>query len=145
MKNPKLRNNLCVLFLFINYLLIDPSRWYCTIIPSILSYVSLSYLYCHHPPPTPQMVSEFPTSDWVSNIVTADIDGDGQTEVVIGCMDRTVMALKVWHLIACHVWSSLLSWFVFWFEILDCHDDNMLFCYLLLSCYLNIILSYQQL
>jgi len=42
-----------------------------------------------------QLLTQYPTSDWVSNIVPADVDGDGCLEVVIGCMDRTVMAIRV--------------------------------------------------
>ncbi|KAK7506914.1 hypothetical protein BaRGS_00001765 [Batillaria attramentaria] len=34
------------------------------------------------------------TSDWVNSVVTADVDGDGVNEVVIGCLDKTVTALK---------------------------------------------------
>ncbi|CAL1527521.1 unnamed protein product [Lymnaea stagnalis] len=42
-----------------------------------------------------QLLMEYPTSDWVSNIATADIDDDGALEIIIGCMDRTVQALKI--------------------------------------------------
>jgi len=43
-----------------------------------------------------QLLTQFPTSDWVHSIVPADIHCDGgSTQVVIGCLDSTVMALKV--------------------------------------------------
>ncbi|KAK0052301.1 hypothetical protein Bpfe_018384 [Biomphalaria pfeifferi] len=42
-----------------------------------------------------QLFYEYLTSDWVNNIATADIDDDGVLEVIIGCMDKTVVALKV--------------------------------------------------
>ncbi|XP_005107031.1 uncharacterized protein LOC101851293 [Aplysia californica] len=42
-----------------------------------------------------QLLTQFPTNDWVSSIATVDINGDGALEVVIGCMDSTVMALKL--------------------------------------------------
>ncbi|PVD26397.1 hypothetical protein C0Q70_14072 [Pomacea canaliculata] len=34
------------------------------------------------------------TNDWVNSIVTADVDSDGVNEVVIGCQDNTISALK---------------------------------------------------
>ncbi|CAG5123033.1 unnamed protein product [Candidula unifasciata] len=42
-----------------------------------------------------QLIMEYPTSDWVTSIAKADIDGDGTLEVVIGCKDNTVVALKL--------------------------------------------------
>ncbi|BFZ07315.1 hypothetical protein BsWGS_10354 [Bradybaena similaris] len=42
-----------------------------------------------------QLLMQYPTSDWVSSIAVADIDGDGTQEVVIGCKDNTVVALKL--------------------------------------------------
>lgn len=41
-----------------------------------------------------KLVHRHSTSDWVNALVTADVDKDGSKEVIIGCMDRTVTALK---------------------------------------------------
>lgn len=35
------------------------------------------------------------TPDWIASITTADIDNDGQDEVVIGCLDNSIQALKL--------------------------------------------------
>ncbi|XP_076464369.1 uncharacterized protein LOC143296377 [Babylonia areolata] len=42
-----------------------------------------------------KLACRHPTSDWVNAMVTADVDMDGTKEVVIGCMDKTVTALRV--------------------------------------------------
>uniref|UniRef100_A0A0B7AYL6 Ciliary BBSome complex subunit 2 N-terminal domain-containing protein n=1 Tax=Arion vulgaris TaxID=1028688 RepID=A0A0B7AYL6_9EUPU len=42
-----------------------------------------------------QILMEYPTSDWVTSIAKADIDDDGALEIVIGCKDNTVVALKM--------------------------------------------------
>ncbi|GFO48701.1 serine/threonine-protein kinase pak 6 [Plakobranchus ocellatus] len=41
------------------------------------------------------VLMEFETSDWVISIDTADIDEDGTEEVIISCMDNSVLALKI--------------------------------------------------
>lgn len=41
-----------------------------------------------------QLLDKFPTSDWINSMDTADIDGDGVQEAVIGCMDSTLHCIK---------------------------------------------------
>lgn len=41
-----------------------------------------------------QLLTEYATSDWISNITTADIDDDKSLEIILGYMDGTVTALK---------------------------------------------------
>lgn len=41
-----------------------------------------------------QLLDKFPTSDWINSMDTADIDGDGVQEAVIGCMDSTLHCVK---------------------------------------------------
>lgn len=40
-------------------------------------------------------IGSFPSPDWISTVDTADIDGDGVTEIVFGCMDNTIQAVKI--------------------------------------------------
>ncbi|XP_059179596.1 uncharacterized protein LOC131958525 [Physella acuta] len=42
-----------------------------------------------------ELLTEYHTADWVNNIATADIDDDGVLEIILGCMDKSVVALKV--------------------------------------------------
>ncbi|KAL8589732.1 hypothetical protein ACOMHN_027240 [Nucella lapillus] len=42
-----------------------------------------------------KLVHRHTTSDWVNVMVTADVDKDGSKEVIVGCMDRTITALKL--------------------------------------------------
>lgn len=41
-----------------------------------------------------KLLDKFPTSDWINSMDTADIDGDGVQEAVIGCMDSTLHCIK---------------------------------------------------
>lgn len=41
-----------------------------------------------------KLIHRHATSDWINSIVSADVDKDETKEVIVGCMDRTVYALK---------------------------------------------------
>ncbi|KAK7104667.1 uncharacterized protein [Littorina saxatilis] len=41
-----------------------------------------------------KLIHRYATKDWINCMVTADLDKDGTREVIIGCMDRTIAALK---------------------------------------------------
>lgn len=40
-------------------------------------------------------VGSFPSLDWTNTVDVKDIDGDGVKEIIFGCMDNTIQALKV--------------------------------------------------
>ncbi|CAH1263295.1 uncharacterized protein [Branchiostoma lanceolatum] len=40
-------------------------------------------------------VCQHKTPDWIVSMATADVDRDGNVEVVVGCLDNTVQALKL--------------------------------------------------
>lgn len=42
-----------------------------------------------------QKVAHHITSDWINSLEVADLDGDGAKEVVFGCLDNSVHAVKV--------------------------------------------------
>jgi len=42
-----------------------------------------------------QKVGQYTTPDWICCMDKADLDGDGATEIVIGCLDNSVHAIKL--------------------------------------------------
>lgn len=42
-----------------------------------------------------QEVGRYKTDFWVESMVTGDVDGDGVNEVILGCQNRTVLAIKL--------------------------------------------------
>ncbi|XP_070577115.1 uncharacterized protein [Ptychodera flava] len=44
---------------------------------------------------TGKLITKYTTSDWVNSMATADVDNDGEKEVIISCLDDTIHFLKV--------------------------------------------------
>ncbi|XP_077864162.1 uncharacterized protein LOC100373710 [Saccoglossus kowalevskii] len=42
-----------------------------------------------------KLITKYITSDWVNSMATADVDNDGETEVIISCLDNSIHFLKV--------------------------------------------------
>ncbi|KAK3592558.1 hypothetical protein CHS0354_005620, partial [Potamilus streckersoni] len=40
-------------------------------------------------------VGQYTTPDWINSMDTADIDNDGKLEIVVSCLDNSVLALKI--------------------------------------------------
>ncbi|XP_078001268.1 uncharacterized protein LOC144453787 [Glandiceps talaboti] len=44
---------------------------------------------------TGKLVTKYTTSDWVNAMATADVNNDGEMEIIISCLDNTISFLKV--------------------------------------------------
>ncbi|KAJ8308111.1 hypothetical protein KUTeg_014365 [Tegillarca granosa] len=40
-------------------------------------------------------IGDYPTTDWICSMNTIDLDNDGVKEVVVGCLDNSIHAIKV--------------------------------------------------
>ena len=42
-----------------------------------------------------QQCGSYQTPDWINSVDLADLDGDGTMEVIVGCLDSSVHAVKI--------------------------------------------------